>query len=129
MIKTLIFSQKKSKILSKIAKEKQKGFNLTEITSDKIEKLYSLLNNDNATLFLLKKFNKTNEDLRNIVQKLELCGAGQVVRGHYVPISSIAFIDTLELLLEHWNGVNFEIKNYNTADSNMLIASKMIERF
>jgi len=142
----LRFSYKKSRVLKKICITQQssnfKGEDLLnkiikntvygETKSEKeilIEELLTLLSTDSKTLEILEHHHKKFDDLRNIIVKLELFGAGQIIKGHYVPVSSIAFLDTLNILLSYWDGENFSIKDYDNQDSNTLIASKMLQSF
>lgn len=146
MIKLLIFSFKKSKLLSKIATESnQKHFDANDILNQAIqnitrgktlnkrelyiEQLLTLLAKDIHTTNLLAEYGKTFDDVRKIISQLELFGAGQIVKGHYVAVSSIAFIKQLQFILQHWNGENFMIENLDSKNSNMKVVYILIRSF
>ena|SRR5690606_26332320 len=140
MFKALRFSLKKSKLISKIAKESVLGNNtnylIDNLINEKlnqkeiyIEELLKLLSEDKFTLELLKKYNRSFIDLKEIINVLEINGAGQIVRGHYVPVSAISFIDSLEIILMYWTGENFKVKDFDNYNSNLFIANKMISHF
>lgn len=144
MFKNFIFSFKKSRILSKIAKNENNGFDMQNFDFEKITKgmvnqnknekdllnsLFELLEKDKFTMQLLHNHDRNFDDLRKIIEKLKLNGAGQIVNGHYVPVSSIAFLDTLQILLQYWNGENFEVDNFDDYNSNLFIANKMLTAF
>lgn len=146
MIKILLFSFKKSRLLSKIAAESNlKNSDASEIlqrtiksmtqgkTLNKrelyIEQLLALLASDKQTTNLLAEFGNTFDDIRKIINKLELNGAGQIVKGHYVAISSISFLRQLRAILEHWDGENFKIDNLDNYNSNLKMADYLIRSF
>lgn len=146
MIKLFIFSFKKSNLLSKIATESsRKRFDanntlsqtIKSITQGKtlnkqelyIEQLFTLLASDRHTTNLLAEYGKTFDDLRKIISKLELFGAGQIVKGHYVAVSSIAFLKQLRVILQHWDGENFKIDNLDSQNSNRKMANILIQSF
>jgi len=146
MIKLLIFSFKKSQLLSKIAKESKKINSISTNYSNNIipnvgnvkpltkfefylEKLLSLLAQDKHTTDLLAESGRTFEDLRKLIKKLEIVGAKQIINGHYVPVSSIAFLQQLNIILSHWNGEDFTIGDYDARNSNMKIANQLIKSF
>ena len=146
MIKLLIYSFKKSKLLSKIAKEANpKSFNANNLFNQTVksviqgktmskrelytEQLLTLLASDKHTTNLLIDYKRTFDDLRKIINLLEFSGAGQIVKGHYVPVSSISFLEQLRVILEYWDGENFKIDNFNTHDSNLKIALHLIQSF
>jgi hypothetical protein len=146
MIKLLIFSFKKSKLLSKIAREAHpKSFNANNLFNQTVkgiiqgktmskrelytEQLLTLLASDKYTTNLLTDYKRTFDDLRKIINLLEITGAGQIVKGHYVPVSSISFLEQLRLILENWDGENFKIENFDTHDSNLKIAHHLIQSF
>lgn len=146
MIKLLIFSFKKSRLLSKIAAESnRKEFGANEILGQTIknmtqgktfnnrelyiEQLLTLLSNDKHTTNMLTHHGKTFDDIRNIISKLELSGAGQIVKGHYVAVSSIAFSVQLQTILEHWNGEDFQFENLDPYNSNLKMTYHLIQSF
>jgi len=146
MIKTLLFSYKKSKLLSKIAFEyREKPFNANRFMEDLvkntvqgktmskrelyIEELFSLLATDKFTLTLLKHYKRNFDDLRIIIKTLELNGGAQIVKGHYIPTSSISFLEQLKIILEYWDGENFKIDNHDCYDSNLKITHYLIQSF
>ena len=146
MIKLLLFSLKKSRLLTKIAAEsKRNHFDANELlqrtikkmTQGKtltkqelyIEQLFELLASDKHTTNLLTEYNKTFDDIRKIINNLKLNGAGQVVKGHYVAVSSIAFLGQLRTILEHWDGENFKIDNLDSYNSNLKMAHHLILSF
>lgn len=94
-----------------------------------IEQLLTLLASDIHTTNLLAEYGKTFDDLRKIISKLELFGAGQIVKGHYVAVSSIAFLKQLRFILQHWNGENFVVENLDSKNSNMRTSSILIRSF
>jgi hypothetical protein len=133
-------------LFSKIATESgQQPFNANEIlnhtikgmalgkTLDKrelhIERLLALLANDKHTISLLTSHRKTFDDIRKIISNLELTGAGQIVKGHYVAVSSIAFLSPLREILKYWDGENFKIDNLDSYNSNIKMGAYLIQSF
>lgn len=146
MIKLLIFSFKKSRLLSKIAAEsKPTRFDVNEMVNQTIksvtqgktlnkrelyiEKLLALLSNDKHTTDLLTNYKRTFDDIRKIINKLELNGAGQIIKGHYVAVSSIAFLEQLQTILEYWDGEEFQIDDLDTYNSSLKIIDHLIQTF
>ncbi len=146
MIKRLLFSFKKSKILSKIAFEyREKPFDINNFINNTIknaaqgktmtkrelyiEELFSLLATDESTLTLLNNYKRNFDDLRKIIKTLELNGGGQIIKGHYIPISSISFLEQLKLILEYWDGENFKIENHDNYNSNLKMTHFLIQSF
>lgn len=141
MFKALRYSLKKSRLLSKIRKASEgKGFDalglldsaMKESVSGKelyTEELLSLLSEDEGTSLLLIEWGIGFADLRNMISILKLSGAGQIVNGHYVPVSAIAFLDTLNLLCSCWNEDGFDIEGKTRQESNQIIALKMLQSF
>lgn len=142
------FSLKKSKLLSKIATES--NFNYKDFDAEAyfnqtlknlakgkepskhdiyIDELLTLLAKDTQTTNLLKSHGRTFDDIRKIISLLESTGAGQIVKGHYVPVSSIAFLGQLRIILEHWDGENFKIENLDAYNSNLKISHYLIQSF
>jgi len=146
MFKKLRFSLKKSKILAKIRKATEsrkfdahsmvdnaiKNAVSGKTMTDKelyIEELLRLLSKDKSTIALLSNYRLKFDDLRNMISILELNGAGQIIKGHYVAVSAIAFIDTLNVLCNYWNKDGFDIEGNSREDSNQLIAYQMLQSF
>jgi hypothetical protein len=146
MIKLLIFSFKKSKLLSKIANEaRPKSFDAHDLLDQTIksmtqgktlskrelytEQLLTLLASDKHTTNLLTQHKRTFDDIRKVIAKLEITGAGQIVKGHYVPVSSIAFLEQLRTILENWDGENFKIEDLDFHNSNLKLAHHLIQSF
>lgn len=146
MISRLIFSFKKSRLLSKIAAESaSKPFDISEFLNQEIknrvqgktlskrelyiEQLLSLLSTDKYTAKLLAQYGKTFDDVRKIIDVLESNGAGQVIKGHYIPISSIAFLKQLQTVLQHWDSENFKIDNLDAYNSNVKMAYYLVQSF
>jgi hypothetical protein len=50
---------------------------------------------------LIEHYETDREELEDIFSALERGGAGQIVNGHYVPSSSLAFFSTLNFVLEY----------------------------
>ena len=80
MIKTFLFSFKKSRLLAKIAAESRpkrmevNGASLAKnlfVRHQYIEQLFALLATDKHTVDLLKLHNSSFDDLRKIISKLE----------------------------------------------------------
>ena len=103
-----------------------KEFNKRELY---FEQLVTLLVNDKHTSDLLTEYGKNFDDIRKIISKLELTGAGQIVRGHYVAVSSIAFLGQLRVILQHWDGENFQIDNLDSRNSNIKMVNNLIQSF
>jgi len=140
MVLVLFFSFKKSNLLGKIARESQKQRDpkaLMEMLDGKrankkqeyIKELLNLLSKDSYTTDLLSKHGRTFDDLLKIIKLLEATGAGQVIRGHYVPVSSIAFLGQLRDILEHWNGEHFVVDDLDTQSSNLKISQYLLHSF
>ena len=94
-----------------------------------VDQLLTLLANDKHTTNLLAEYGNTFDDIRKIISKLELTGAGKVVKGHYVAVSSIAFLGQLRFILQHWNSEDFRIENLDSRNSNMKMAYNLIQSF
>jgi len=94
-----------------------------------VEQLLTLLANDKHTTNLFTDYGMTFNDIRKIISKLELTGAGQIVKGHYVAVSSVAFLEQLRVILERWDGENFKIDNLDSRNSNMKMTYHLIQSF
>lgn len=146
MLKTFLFSLKKSKILAKITKDRStnKFDSATLLTNTLYQatgkaqlgeyqvlknNLFKLLSNDRATTVLLGSHSRTFDDLDKIIKVLEVSGAGGVSRGHYIPVSSVAFLNTLKFLLAHWDGENFQLDGLDSNNSNLKVANIMAGQF
>ena len=143
MFKNIRFSLKKSKLLSKIRAEKQKKSSsyVEDLLNDvvkgktlskaeiKIEELLNLLYEDETYRIVLENHNAKISDVRKIIETLESNGAAQVVKGHYVPVSSIAFYDSLDLALSYWNKEAFKIEDLDAYNSNLTMSAQMIKSF
>tara|TARA_R110000751_G_scaffold120808_2_gene221416 strand:- start:154 stop:594 length:441 start_codon:yes stop_codon:yes gene_type:complete len=146
MFKTLRFSFKKSKILSKIRKAVEsrkldaksilenamKSAVSGKTMSEKelyTEELLTLLSKDKATTDLLSEYNLKFDNLRDMISTLEQHGAGQIVKGHYVAVSAVSFIDTLNILCQYWDKDGFAIEDKQKSESNDLMAYKMLQSF
>jgi hypothetical protein len=146
MFKTLRFSLKKSKILAKIRKAvESRNFEVQSYIESAMknaviggtmsdeelytEELLTLLSKDKATTILLAESNLKFDDLRRMISNLEQNGAGQLVKGHYVAVSSIAFIDTLNVLCNYWNIDGFDIEGKSRVESNQIMAYQMLKSF
>jgi hypothetical protein len=134
----LFFSIKKSILLSKISKEYNfKSFSIEKMIQSSInnnknvllEKLFELLKSDKKTTQLLSLYNRDFNDIRKIITVLEKTGAGQIVKGHYVPISSVSFLAQLEFILSNWDGENFKIHNLDENNSNMKVSYILLQSF
>jgi len=146
MFKTLRFSLKKSKILAKIRKAVEsrsiepqsyiesamkKAVSGGTMSEEElyIEDLLTLLLKDKTTTKLVAEYNLKFDDLRSMISNLEQNGAGQLVKGHYVAVSSIAFIDTLNVLCNYWNIDGFDIEGKSRVESNQIMAYQMLKSF
>lgn len=146
MFKTLRFSFKKSKILSRIRKAVEsikfdaqsilenamKSAVSGKIRSEKelyTEELLTLLSKDKATTNLIADYKLKFDDLRIMISTLEQHGAEQIVKGHYVAVSSIAFIDTLNVLCNYWENDGFKIEDKSKSESNEIMAYQMLQSF
>ena len=146
MFKTLRFSLKKSKTLAKIRKAVQsRKFDAQSILENAMksavsgktmsekelytEELLTLLSKDKATTNLLSEYNLKFDNLRDMISTLEQHGAGQIVKGHYVAVSAVAFIDTLNVLCNYWENDGFKIEEKSQSESNDLMAYQMLQSF
>ncbi len=146
MFKTLRFSLKKSKILAKIRKAVQsRKFDAQSILENVMksavsgktmskkelytEELLTLLSKDKATTNVLLEYNLKFDNLREMISTLEQHGAGQIVKGHYVAVSAVAFIDTLNVLCNYWDNGGFKIEEKSQSESNDLMAYQMLQSF
>ncbi|MBD0833745.1 hypothetical protein [Aestuariibaculum sediminum] len=93
------------------------------------EELLTLLSKDKATINLLADYKLKFDDLRVMISTLEQHGAGQIVRGHYVAVSSIAFVDTLNVLCNYWENDGFKIEDKSKSESNEAMAYQMLRSF
>ncbi len=138
MLKLLIKSLKKSSRLKRISKRLSKPLDRTNIrvlldrqqTREKyLDELLDLCKSDENVFYLIKTFDITDCFLKTIFHALEKICAGQYAGGHYVPASSITYASTLKFLLNHFDGQNFSIKNYDHYNSSLFIAHRLIMYF
>jgi hypothetical protein len=62
--------------------------------------MYEFCLNDPLLSQVIQKYNATKIDLENIYRILIAQGAGQWIKGNYVPVSSLLFQHSLDYLLE-----------------------------
>ena len=94
-----------------------------------INELIHLCKSDDNVNEVIRKFNVTDTFLKDVFHRLQSIGAGQNAGGHYVPASSLAYAPTLRFLLNHFDGENFSINNYDHYNSNLFIAHRLIRYF
>jgi hypothetical protein len=129
MLRTFFWSLKKSSRLRKISQKltpkpdageslirsfAEGGFDaigtrLNEVEEGKIE-LFELLREDPETKRILEDHKITDEDLKDIYNKLIRSGAGVFLNGHLIPASSLAFGQTLDFVLRHRNDTSEQFK-------------------
>lgn len=135
-----VLSFKKSRLLSLIASETQKPFDAKELVNIMLEKtpdkrelyigrLFVLLARDKYTIGLLAAYGRDFDDMRKIIRILEQAGAGRIVKGHYVAVSSVAFVKQLAFALEYWDGENFKFEELDSYGSNLHVALCLIASF
>ncbi len=118
---------KRSQLLSKVSAAAKHH---DDIRLEKyLGQLMSLLKSDSTTRQLLSKYHRSFDDLRQIIFTLENHGASQVIKGHYVPVSSIALPKKLESILSRWNGTAFEMPLMGPYHSNLYLAYDMNHSF
>ena len=138
MFKSLIDNFNKSRLLAKIAIEYETKNDINSLISNLVnnipnkkdllrEDLFKMISKEDITNKLLRKYERNFSDVEKIVSVLELNGAGQIVKGHYVPLSVIAYPKKLDYLLKYWDGENFKVDDFDSHNSNLAIAFKMIE--
>jgi hypothetical protein len=123
MIKTIIYSFKKSIRLKKISNilgfaAKYNTSELTENVATKDpeerekkrerrekaeEELLAMCESDPYTIIIMKRYNADRETLRKAYAKLIYAGAGQWKKGHFIPASSLVYNQSLDYLLKNIN--------------------------
>jgi hypothetical protein len=63
------------------------------------EELYDLVESNQHLRKIMARHGATRDVLRELYRKLQVTGAGQWAKGHYVSASALAFGATLEFLL------------------------------
>jgi len=114
MIKTLIYSFKKSKRLKKISKilghvatldhSELINYMVTDTERERekaLDDLFNLCETDPYISAVMIKHNADRETLNDGYRKLIMAGAGQWAKGHYVPASSLVYPLTLDYLLQN----------------------------
>ena len=80
------------------------------------EQLLDLCENDKQLSKIIEKYNSNRNELRKIYQDLIANGAGQWAAGHFCAASALAFVSTLEFLLQNKKsigaGVSYIIVDY-----------------
>lgn len=137
MLNHLVFTFKKTNLLLKIAKCKPenpsayskmfddankvigiKTFCTTSVQYKKyVDKLLVLLSTNKEFIHVLALHKADINDLKKIIDKLNSYGMAHIVRGNPLSVASIAFVDSLNFILEHWDGENFSIDGLNPSDS------------
>ena len=106
-------SFKKNSKLAKLSKVLGKEFSMSDYSSDKfsdlilsdnpkdkaLEELLDLCEQDKTLKGIMDVNDAAREDLKKIYHEIELNGAGQWTRGHYVAASALAFGTTLDFCL------------------------------
>ena len=107
-------SFKKTSKLAKLSKVLGKEFSMDDYSSDNLsdmilgdnpkdkalEELLDLCEQDKTLRGSMDANDATREDLKKIYSEIELNGAGQWARGHYIAASAIAFGTTLDFCLQ-----------------------------
>ena len=120
MIRTFLWSMKKSRRLQKIARMltpkpdcgeslmrafAEGGFDAIGARLDEVEEgkrqLFALVREDPDTGKVLKARGLSEADLAKLYERLVRGGAGVFTKGHWVPASSLAFGAPLDFVLRH----------------------------
>lgn len=104
-------SIEKSRKLCNISKVLGKSINITDLLSSlhggddskerAEEELYNLCESDTNLRIVMQKYEANRETLKEIFRILNYVGAGQWTKGHFVSVSSLAFVGTLDYLLRN----------------------------
>lgn len=103
----------KSKLIKSATLKAQSGF-----LEPAVNEIFDFYKTDDAFTSIIEHFNATPKDIESIIQGLMFSGAGGTYRGHFVPVSSVLFHDTLSYLLRSERGqvpkaqAYFEIQDY-----------------
>ena len=73
------------------------------------EQLLDLCENDKQLSKIIEKYNSNRNELRKIYHDLKVSGAGQWVGGHYCPASALAFVPTLEFVLQNKKSIGARV--------------------
>jgi hypothetical protein len=138
IFKILINSSKKSSKLKSVSKKLSQPVDISDMDrllthyseKDKnIEKLIDIAESDEYVRVVMNDYGANRQTLKEIYGKLTLIGAGQYIKGHYVAASSLVYPLTLKFLLEHFDGKEFTIYDWDSNNSLMFIANRLIEYF
>lgn len=138
MLKALFQSFIKSKRLKKVSKKLAEPLKIQDalkVTLNKnqmdnyLDELIDIAESDKYVKMVMNKYNAERKTLKELYSKLTLVGAGQYARGHYVAASSLVYPLTLKFLLEHFDGENLSINNWDANNSALYIADRLIEYF
>lgn len=118
---TKIFGNKRKKFLKKIGRDSDQEKRVQKIN----EYIFSELD-----LFGVATKHKINEDtITAIYDKLILNGGGQWTNGYHVAVSSLCYPETLNILLESFNGKGFSYEGLDDYNSQLKITFDLCEYF
>ena len=89
------------------------------------EDLFDLVLSDADLSVLIRRHGSNRDELRNIYQMLVLSGAGQWIRGGFVPAAALATIPTLDYILSSLR----HNAQADPRDLSLVIASDLIEYY
>jgi hypothetical protein len=93
-----------------------------------VDELIKLSLSNPIILLQLDRYRSNEQTLRQIYSKLTLV-AGVSFHGFYIPAASIVDPCSLMFLLEHFDGKQFSIKNYDAHNSSLYVADKLLSFF
>lgn len=128
-------SYSKSKKLSEITrkvKERSKKLEDGDIyeymtgPNDIPEKTIDIVMETDQLNKLIEYYETDRKELEDLFHALEGGGAGQIVNGHYVPSSSLAFFSTLNFVLEYRDSL---IGSESKRDEIIIICDRLVSYF
>lgn len=124
-------SRKLSEISDRVSKNKDnlKSGNIYDHMDNKswvVEQTLDIAMKTEHLIDLIDHYDTDREELKKIFESLESGGAGQIVRGHYVPSSYLAFFATLNFVLETRSSLIGESKD---REETVMICNRLVKYF
>jgi hypothetical protein len=92
-----------------------------DLSEEGLGELLTIVHNDPDLSRIVAHYGATQDDLRQVYRALLVTGAGQMMRGHWVPASALAFGTTLDFVLRNskegldrdgWIDVTYTVLQY-----------------
>ena len=106
IVKQFVTSYKKSKKIQRLQKAIASSNEVVNLqldsnsSKDLLGEYIEFCKADSSVAEVISLYSVSDGDLRNLYQKMQLAGLGQFIKGHYASLSSLAYIEPLQYILE-----------------------------